>query len=204
VPPQTLGTGCTPLNVGGDCKGGGSHFTLEAPAPSGGTCAPVATQVVPPVTSGGRTHLCAPTTPPVVATCETGRVCAPAADPAFEAEARCILHTGAQQCPTEYPKPLTSYEGADTDNRACAPCTCGAPTGVACGNATVSFSIGPACSAGGSMTIAATSGCSALQGMESAALSGGSTASGGQCAPAGGQASGTVTLKATQTICCTP
>jgi hypothetical protein len=201
-PAQTIGPGCTPLNVSGECKGGGTHFTLETAVPSGGSCTPVATQVIGPATRAGRAVLCAPKTPPVVATCAAGSVCAAAADPKFEPETRCILREGARSCPAAYPN-LRTYYGPDTDSRACTACTCGAPSGLACENVSALLYPGPACLPAGSM-VAPSSGCPPLQGMVSAAPSGATPASAGQCAPAGGQPSGAVTPGTQSTICCTP
>jgi hypothetical protein len=198
VPPQTIGSTCSGLLVGNDCKGGGTHFTLESASPvAPGSCAPVSAQSLVPPTWATRVHLCAPARE---SSCSTDGACGMESDLGFEAETRCIAREGTWSCPSSFPD-LHTYYASTTDTRACTPCTCGAPTGGQCENAPVTLFPATACMAAGS-TMAMTSGCLPLQGMVSAQVSA-TAISAGRCEPAGGQPSGTIMPAAPTTVCCT-
>ncbi len=197
---QELGAGCTSLDVG-NCNGG-VHFTVAAPvAMPGGQCAPVASQTLPPVTWASHARLCAPTLPAAVAACGAGQVCAAATDLAFEPSTYCVMRAGQWPCPQDFPRARTYYDGSVADQRTCSTCTCGAPAGGTCQNATVSVGSGPVCSTGSAITTPSL--CAPLAGMSVAEVTSGMDSVGGACPPAGGKASGTVIPTTPTSVCCT-
>lgn len=198
TPNQPIPTTCTALGITG-C--GGTHIRISNPVATGGSCIPDAGATVPPAGWSAAVRLCAAATPPGPSGCDAGSVCAPTSGLPFETATYCVARSGAWPCPAGYPSQRTYYGGA-VDTRACAPCTCGAPTGATCSGDVLSL-YGATCSGTGTqVTIPQT--CTGLGGSKMMGLSAGVAPTGGACAPSDAGATGSFTPTTPTTICCTP
>jgi hypothetical protein len=110
-----------------------------------------------------------------------------------------------------------SLDGGVTDTRACTACTCGDPSGAACGGTTTLHAFagcsdvdatdgGIAGPSAGPATLAADGTCHTglvtIASTYASAENPSSVTSQGTCAPAGGKLTGTATVTAQTQICC--
>lgn len=109
------------------------YMSLDAPAAGmGGSCAPAPTVTVPPLGWSSTTTACAPTQPTAEG-CGPGQVRLPERA-GFQ---QCIAKAGDEACPGAYPIRALRYRDV-VDTRACAACTCSAPTSTCGGDVYVS------------------------------------------------------------------
>jgi hypothetical protein len=169
---------------------------LSSPTASGGMCtASGPTASLPPIGWSMQIQSCAPSTAP--SACAGGDVCAPILDPSF---ATCVRQDGDIPCPTgSYSARTLGYEGAPVDTRGCGgTCSCGAPSGIACGGNWVNYGINT-CSVGG--TSYGLNTCVTTNGVSSEYIP---SPSGGSCVGSGGEPTGSVAPTNPVTFCCLP
>ncbi len=183
--PLVAGT-CTPFDPGSDA------FEVGSPSSNVGPCAP----------AGGEATLAAlswSTEAVVCGLAAPGPICANGAcDPPqapFEART-CIWRAGTHACPAPFPDARAWASAADS--RACAPCTCAAPSVSSCSVTTTVFTSGT-CSV--SPTVVPPGQCTTLPSIQSVLATTTLTDS-PTCGAGGGNATGTATAGATLTICC--
>jgi hypothetical protein len=196
APAQPIATSslCTAIDMTG-CDN--PRMRITAGEPSGGACAPVATQNVPPPSWASSARLCARSAGlPPSTSCAEGHVAALKTSGPFEADSYCVARQGEWECPSGYPHAHTFHEDVE-DTRACTSCTCGEPSGATCDGPT-GYS-GPSCGSGAKPLDKAT--CGPLGSTKSATSP--ATATGGSCAPVGGEPTGAVTPITPTTVCCT-
>ena len=187
----------------GGCSGSPTNVTLASGAcvpaavqanvyealsnPMGnGSCAPQPTTTIPPVAWTTTVTTCDPTSAIGHGTCGIGSACVPAAPSGSRV---CIQQAGDLPCPVGTKQ--VEYAGV-ADTRACSACTCGAPTGAACGGSTVGYAT-PDCS-GASFLLACGPAANSVR--YTAAPS-------GTCAPPGPvAATGDAMPNAPITLCC--
>jgi hypothetical protein len=191
----TLSDGaCT--NVQGVCNNAFGISVSPAPT-SGGSCAPQASTAASAWSWTSFARGCAPSSPstPSTAGCDAGRVCISPAPPGWRS---CVYSPGDVACPAGSYSARHVYYGSATDDRGCAPCSCGAPTGVTCA-ATVMIGCGTA-----GQTFAVPTSCTSLTDPGSVQVVSAPASGGGSCAPSGGEPTGSVSAESPTTICCTP
>lgn len=114
----------------------GSYWSVVpppyTPAP-GATCTPVPSVSVPPATWGESLRGCGFGSP---ASCGTDGVCTPMLG---AGQQLCVWSTTTTTCPGAYPNRVDASD-AFSDDRGCAPCTCGTPTGSCTGSVDLSQS----------------------------------------------------------------
>jgi hypothetical protein len=119
--------------VGTTCPTGNqpcnASITVKPPTMSGGKCTPIQPMqtVVPPAWKVlGRA--CGQTNPGKG--CNVGQVCLPEVSAPYQ-PGICIQKQGVNACPAAFPNQHIYYDSF-TDDRKCAPCQCGPPTGASC------------------------------------------------------------------------
>jgi len=142
--------------------------------------------------------------------CDPGRMSLPQPGPQFE-NTYCVAAGKASSgpCPTDYPVTPPGaggglYYTGSSDQRVCTGCTCGAPTGATCANASIfTYNNSDVCDpATSSAPLAVTLACNATNNVLSAAFAR-ATPTGGKSTPGGGQVQGTVQPTAPYAVCCT-
>lgn len=195
--PTTVTAACSVLDTTG-CTG--PRFSISASVPTGGSCAPVASSEIAPVTWGASARLCALSPNVKLEVCDGGGICAPRTTLPFVTGARCIARSGEHACPAGYPHATTYYDGG-SDTRACSACTCGSPEGASCAGAIAKGYSGAVCGGSVQLTTAAPASCAPLKNATSAVFE--PAVTGGACAPSGGQPVGAFTPMTATTVCCT-
>lgn len=197
----TTPCGATTLTLGAcaDVQGTCANvYGLSATAQAtGGACAPRATTQRPGWSWSRAARACAPTELAGTNACGAGQICAPA--PAAPLEPTlCIVAAGDLACPAGAYSVRRVYYGDAADGRGCAPCTCGAPSGVTC-TATAQQGCGQT-----GPSIPLPTPCVSLEDPGSVELTASATPTGGSCSPSGGEPTGALTPTAPTTVCCTP
>ena len=185
---------------------------------TGGSCIPDGSAVVSPIAWGANARLCAPGAASPNG-CDPASLCLPTPDPEFQRAFCVVARADPGPCPPAYPvahHPQTDAGGAfyyadASDQRSCSTCTCGAPAGVTCADASIlTFYNSDTClPRTDGIPLPAPNGClwltmppitgMPITGMEFA----GATPIGGTCVPDGGQPQGAIVATAPYTICCT-
>jgi hypothetical protein len=189
--------GCTPLNIpGAQCTAASIGGGIAA----GGACPPVASVAVPAVQWHGEARLCGVPAAPVKGTCSAAAVCAPVAALPVKNDTYCVATDQLSPCPSAYYTVSRQYYWGGTDNRGCAPCTCGPLTGSACAESAVVTYSDVACTMAHG-TLAAPVTCNTMTGVRAVTFEGGAP-SGGSCVPDGGGPVGDFVPTNPYTICC--
>jgi len=124
----TLASGmCTPATIQAN-----AYQALAAPSGSG-SCGAQPSANIPPIAWAHTATACSPTLPIGQGACSAGNACVPAAPAGFSV---CAEQAGDLTCP--FGTKQLEYAGA-SDTRGCTVCTCGAPTGFACGGSSVGY-----------------------------------------------------------------
>ncbi len=197
TPNQPIGPSCTTLGLG-TC--GGTHVTIGASPPTGGSCTPDAGSHVVPPAWGGDVRLCAASVAPTGSGCTAGEVCAPATTLPFEPSTYCVAASGTPACPAGYPVQHVYY-GSFSDTRGCSACTCSDPPDASCAGGTAEAYGATSCT-GPPSSSGVPESCSSL-GAQRAAMVTGLTWTAGPCQPSGGAPTGAFTPTTPTTICCT-
>ncbi len=188
--PPTLNV---PVNTCSAINQGQARFRVTEPTATGTGCAPQDMPSIPEPTWGVHSLACGLANPQATG-CADSEVCMPALQDPFSAV--CIYRGGDLACPPGYPERRLRFESF-TDERACEPCTCGAPE-ITC-NAQVDLTSDAACSF---LLTSVTAGmCS------DAVMPQGAKAKldpQGQCTPSESSLTGQVTTSGVVTICCAP
>jgi hypothetical protein len=175
-----------------------SHCRAVGSGPTGGKCATNGGEKVSVVWSSVH-DLCEPAVK--IAGC-VDSVCVPGGA-GYEPNG-CVVRAGDVDCPAGFTVKKVRHADS-TDTRKCGACTCGAPSGGACGGVTayacadcvgssVSLPVSGACTSLGGIN------CGAGPSVRSASLP---VASGGACTPSGGGVdSGSIVPKDPWTLCC--
>jgi hypothetical protein len=198
-----LDRACTTVDVTTACLlgVGGSFVSVPAPAPSLGSCTPVATVASPSLVWATNVRACGASVAPARADCAAGNVCVPVPSSPFQASV-CIEQTGDVACPlTGYTAKYVYYGGVD-DTRTCSTCSCGPVLGASCTGSITQFQ-----STDGGCTTAQTIynlplACAPLQQPSDLLLT--LTASGGACKATPSAPTGSATPTMPMTFCCTP
>ncbi len=118
-----------PVQLNGCVLTGLCAEDLEVGSPTasaGSSCVPDAAVIVPPTAWALSARACKPPTGAVQGSCTQGGLCLSPSEPF------CIMQQGDLPCPDgDYRFRSVYYEGT-SDQRGCAPCTCGAPAGTSC------------------------------------------------------------------------
>lgn len=171
-----------------------SRWRFLPVGPSGGSCAAMPSTNVPSAYFSQRVDLCGPSEAP--ATCEDASLCVPQPDAAFEPE-MCVWRYGDVTCPSAYPEKQVTYNDV-SDSRGCSSCTCGAPSGQTCPDASayvVAF---------GAHEFPADGSCVSLDagGDVTAMWFDPGSPHGGSCTPSSVHATGSATAIDALTVCC--
>jgi hypothetical protein len=174
---------------------------IATASPTGGSCSPMPTSNIPPVTFSGVGRACE-YAGPLGGGCGAGKC---AAKPPTGYGPRCVFNNGGDlPCPSgNYSVKHTYYSGS-TDTRACSACSCGAPTGASCTGGQVTLYGNVSCN-GASNTYPLSTGCASLPsvpgiGIEATAT----TPTGGSCGSMGGALTGSAQATGATTVCCMP
>lgn len=206
------GSGCSTscstfgLPGGGFCFGGlncaGGTYSVSAtpPSPSGGSCTPVSSTMVPAITWSLNPRTCLYSGPADPGGCMGGATCV--GKPPAPFGGVCVSQAGDVACPGAYPTKHLYYGGV-SDSRSCTMCNCNSPSGGTCNAGTLAYWTDPGCST--ALTTSAYGGCvnfsavGNIHGVNTGAFSLGKA---GTCTSTGGAPQGSATGANPTTVCC--
>jgi hypothetical protein len=194
---------CTTVDVTTQCLlgVGGAFVSVPAPAPSLGSCTPVATVASPSPAWATNVRACGVSVAPARTDCPAGNVCLPVPSSPFQASA-CIEQAGDVACPlTAYTAKYVYYGGVD-DTRTCSTCSCGPVLGASCTGSITQFqSVDGGCNTA-QTTYNLPLACAPIQQPSDLLLT--LTASGGACKASPSAPTGSATPAKPMTFCCAP
>ncbi len=198
---------CTRVDVSSACGTAlGVAMSLPQSTASLGSCAPVPTVSVPPLSWSTSARGCGAAQPPAQADCASGSVCVPAPSAAFKT-AVCIEQAGnVAACPSVdgalgYTSRFLYFTGAN-DTRGCSSCACGGVTGASCSGTVTQFQSSDGGCANSQIIYPLGQSCDPVQ--QPADIELAVTASGGSCAPGSTAPTGPATASTPITFGCTP
>lgn len=170
------------------------NISVAGPAPSGGSCTPNGTSMVPALTYQHQGRTCG-YAGAAGAGCTMGNVCLPKANP-FNA---CVSMTGMNACPNGFP--VQHLVGSNvTDTRGCSQCTCAFNAGTCAGTAT--FYTNNAC-ANNPQTVAVDGACHGVANRTWTSYTYAPANAGVSCAPSAVNPNGAAAFSDLTTVCCT-
>lgn len=181
------------------------YWSVDAPGVMSGSCDAVTNETVPPATWATHSTLCGGASS-MPGLCAGGGLCLPTPADGFESRI-CVWQPGALECPSgDYSDPFVRY-GSFEDERNCATCTCGSPTGDCTGTVSLFYSSNCSGAVGGSVQFGGsclqTAGTTTQFGINSIRRSSTTPLEDVSCEPSIGTAVGEAAPADPITLCCT-